>query len=74
MSALRIACLTELLAALCRTAVCATLCPHAQNNLFEYYTMISWVRPGFMGSTAEFEQDFVQPIDAGVYARGGGGA
>ena len=38
-----------------------------QNNLLEYYTMISWVQPGFMGGQGEFKSEFVEPIERGAH-------
>lgn len=37
-----------------------------QNNLLEYYSMASWVRPGCLGSQAAFSRFFVKPIMAGM--------
>ncbi len=33
-----------------------------QNNLFEYYTMLNFVKPNIVGSKAEFNFKFVKPI------------
>ncbi len=39
-----------------------------QNNLFEYYRMASWVRPGSLGPEAFFEKTFANPIMDGMAA------
>ena len=39
-----------------------------QNNLFEYYHMASWVRPGSLGPEAYFEKTFANPIMDGMAA------
>ncbi|KAG5188171.1 hypothetical protein JKP88DRAFT_267660 [Tribonema minus] len=36
-----------------------------QNNLMEYYHMVSFVRPGLLGSEGYFKDAFSKPIDAG---------
>ncbi|KAI6216167.1 hypothetical protein M3Y99_01836000 [Aphelenchoides fujianensis] len=36
-----------------------------QNNLTEYYTMISFVRPNILGSAEEFDEKFKKPIEKG---------
>ena len=38
-----------------------------QNNLAEYFTMIDFVRPGMLGSAADFAKDFVLPIEGGQH-------
>lgn len=38
-----------------------------QNNLGEYYRMVSWVRPGVLGySEAEFNREYRDPIETGL--------
>ena len=37
-----------------------------QNNLDEYYQMISWVRRDFLGTASEFANDFTRPIQEGA--------
>jgi len=39
-----------------------------QNNLYEYYVMANWVRPGCLNSIAEFKKDYVTPIMDGLKA------
>lgn len=36
-----------------------------QNNLFEYYVMVNYVRPNFLGTKTQFRERFVQIISAG---------
>lgn len=38
------------------------------NNLLEYWTMIDWIDPGFLGPRKEFQLKFVDPIQDGLYA------
>lgn len=38
------------------------------NNLIEYWSMIEWIDPGFLGPRREFEGKYVAPIVAGLYA------
>lgn len=38
-----------------------------QNNLFEYFRMVSWVRPGVLGnSEAEFDREYANAITTGL--------
>ena len=37
-----------------------------QNNLYEYYQMASWMRPGVLGSEASFTRKFYDPILNGM--------
>ncbi|KAL7464196.1 hypothetical protein ACHAXS_004533 [Conticribra weissflogii] len=39
-----------------------------QNNLSEYFNMASWVRPGCLGTEAQFSQKYERPIMAGMAA------
>jgi len=39
-----------------------------QNNLFEYFVMANWVRPGCLGSVTDFKRDYVKPIMDGLKA------
>ena len=39
-----------------------------QNNLMEYYAMVSFVRDGLVGTARQFKQRFVLPISAGLAA------
>jgi superfamily II DNA or RNA helicase len=38
------------------------------NNLGDYYSMIQWVCPGFLGDSKEFAARFQEPIEQGFYA------
>ncbi|MCJ1404505.1 hypothetical protein MMC11_007731 [Xylographa trunciseda] len=38
------------------------------NNLMEYYTIIDWIAPGYLGSRAEFSFKYVEPIGDGLFA------
>ena len=38
------------------------------NNLEEYYELISWINPGYLGTRPEFRAKFVEPITSGLYA------
>lgn len=38
-----------------------------QNNLTEYFVMIDWARPGFLGKKASFDKQFKDPIQAGQH-------
>ncbi|EKG16199.1 SNF2-related protein [Macrophomina phaseolina MS6] len=37
------------------------------NNLIEYWSMIDWISPGYLGSLKEFKANFVEPIEEGLY-------
>lgn len=39
-----------------------------QNNLMEYYCMVNFVRPGFLGKPSQFSKRFAGPIAAGQHA------
>jgi len=36
-----------------------------QNNLAEYYNMLSWLRPGCLGSAEDFDANYIKPIAEG---------
>ncbi|MCJ1478657.1 hypothetical protein MMC13_007338 [Lambiella insularis] len=38
------------------------------NNLEEYYTIINWIAPNYLGSRPEFRDKYVEPIRDGLYA------
>lgn len=40
------------------------------NDLVEYWTMINWIDPAYLGPLSEFKQKYVQPINAGLYKVG----
>jgi SNF2 family DNA or RNA helicase len=37
------------------------------NNLIEYYTMIDWLAPSYLGSNEEFRAFYFEPIEEGLY-------
>ena len=37
------------------------------NRLGEYYSMIDWIAPDYLGKPAEFSATYEEPIDAGLY-------
>lgn len=37
------------------------------NNLIEYWSMVDWISPGYLGSLKEFKAHFVEPIQEGLY-------
>ncbi|KAI5305909.1 hypothetical protein KEM55_008796, partial [Ascosphaera atra] len=37
------------------------------NNLVEYFSMIDWIAPGYLGSLSEFKSVYVDPVEAGLY-------
>jgi superfamily II DNA or RNA helicase len=38
------------------------------NNLEEYYAMINWIAPGYLGNAVEFRSKYVEPIREGLYS------
>lgn len=50
-----------------RSRIALTGSPLA-NNLRDYYEMIEWVAPGYLGSNVEFKAYYEEPIQAGLYA------
>jgi SNF2 family DNA or RNA helicase len=38
------------------------------NNVMDYYAMINWVAPNYLGDIAEFRERFGNPIKEGLYA------
>ena len=37
------------------------------NNLEEYYAMINWIAPGYLGDIVQFKARYVEPIQEGLY-------
>lgn len=37
------------------------------NNLLEYFALIDWVSPGYLGSAREFKAHYQKPIEEGLY-------
>ncbi|KAL6713183.1 hypothetical protein ACLMJK_009304 [Lecanora helva] len=37
------------------------------NNLEEYYTLVDWIAPNYLGNHAEFRANYEEPIQAGLY-------
>lgn len=37
------------------------------NSLVEYYTMVDWIAPGYLGDFVEFKARYVEPIQEGLY-------
>ncbi|KAL9106614.1 MAG: hypothetical protein Q9227_008397 [Pyrenula ochraceoflavens] len=50
-----------------RSRVALTGSPLA-NNLEEYYEMIEWIAPGYLGSSVQFKAKYAEPIKEGLYA------
>lgn len=50
-----------------RSRIALTGSPLA-NNLIEYFAMIHWVSPGYLGSLEEFRASYSNPIADGLYA------
>lgn len=38
------------------------------NNLADYYAMIDWIAPGYLGDFVQFRAKYVEPIEDGLYA------
>ncbi|EEH16643.2 hypothetical protein PABG_06730 [Paracoccidioides brasiliensis Pb03] len=38
------------------------------NNLREYYAMIDWIAPGYLGEFVQFKAKYIEPIEEGLYA------
>ncbi|PGH29917.1 hypothetical protein GX50_07325 [[Emmonsia] crescens] len=38
------------------------------NNLNEYYAMIDWIAPGYLGEFVQFKAKYIEPIQEGLYA------
>ena len=50
-----------------RSRIALTGSPLA-NNLKEYFAMIDWIAPGYLGDFAEFKSRYQDPIEHGLYA------
>jgi superfamily II DNA or RNA helicase len=37
------------------------------NNLTDYYAMIDWIAPGYLGTFKQFQANYVEPIQDGLY-------
>ncbi|RAL10023.1 putative SNF2 family helicase/ATPase [Aspergillus homomorphus CBS 101889] len=37
------------------------------NNLTDYYAMVNWVAEGYLGDAREFQANYVEPIEEGLY-------
>ncbi|KAL1851141.1 hypothetical protein Plec18170_006465 [Paecilomyces lecythidis] len=37
------------------------------NNLIDYYAMVDWIAPGYLGNFVEFKANYVEPIEEGLY-------
>jgi|SRR5579862_1123842 len=38
------------------------------NHLEEYWAMMNWIHPGFLGKLSKFSQSYIVPIKSGLYA------
>lgn len=38
------------------------------NNLGDYYSMVDWISPGYLGNSVEFRANYIEPIEEGLYA------
>ena len=50
----------------CKSRIALTGSP-LSNNLNEYYAILDWVAPGYLGNFTEFKANFTEPIEAGLY-------
>lgn len=41
------------------------------NRLDEYYSIIEWIAPGYLGDRVEFRAKYIEPIEEGLYADSG---
>ncbi|OXV10881.1 hypothetical protein Egran_01358, partial [Elaphomyces granulatus] len=37
------------------------------NNLVDYFSMVDWIAPGYLGKFVEFKANYVEPIEEGLY-------
>ena len=37
------------------------------NNLVDYFAMVDWIAPGYLGKFVEFKANYVEPIEEGLY-------
>lgn len=50
-----------------RSRIALTGSPLA-NNLVEYFTMVDWIAPGYLGEFVGFKANYVEPIEDGLYS------
>ena len=50
----------------CKSRIALTGSPLA-NNLGEYFSLIDWIAPGYLGTFAEFTTTYEEPITRGLY-------
>ena len=50
-----------------KSRICLTGYP-IQNNLEEYWTMVDFVNPNYLGSLSDFRNAFIHPIENGLYS------
>ena len=50
----------------CKSRIALTGSP-LSNNLNEYYAIVDWIAPGYLGNFVEFKANFTEPIEAGLY-------
>ena len=37
------------------------------NNLSDYFSMLDWISPGYLGKAVEFKANYIEPIEEGLY-------
>ena len=38
------------------------------NNLIDYFSMVDWIAPGYLGEKVDFKANFLEPIEEGLYS------